>query len=177
MPGLQGAVGLLISNTRVPSKPVYTSKHISVAQLTHRLLTRPESGMEWVCVDNLRPPPVASSSPLWRGSPQPGFSLQPGLGEPRSWLQFPGRPHGGPRLDFKSRDSTSSSREADAALLFISEETIWCLGIIGVASAYRFVASTSINSVPKHTYIHTYIMSVNDSHHNIGVAEIRCRRR
>jgi len=40
-------------------------------------------------------------------SPQPGFSLQPVLGAPRSWLQFPGRPRGGPRLDFWLTGCTS----------------------------------------------------------------------
>jgi len=31
-------------------------------------------------------------------SPQPGFTLQPAIGRPRSWLQFPGRPRGGPKV-------------------------------------------------------------------------------
>jgi len=50
--------------------------------------------------DDLHSLSLASSSPLWCGTPQPGFNLQPVLGEPSSWLQISGRPRGGPRLNF-----------------------------------------------------------------------------
>jgi len=68
----------------------------------------------------------ASSSPMW--SPQSGFSLQAGLGADCSFqgdlVEAPGWT--------SDREAIPAGRElrlTEAALLFISEETVWSIAI------------------------------------------------
>jgi len=73
-------------------------------------------------------------------------SLQPVLGGPMSWLQFAGRPRGGPRLDFRLRVCTRLMPHWGCSPFHSRRNCLMSWASSAYAFAYRLAAWSSVDS-------------------------------